>query len=171
VFCKRLYVYGHLVRLGKFSSIILLKKFFGLLTWESSPSSIPIIRMFCLFIVFRSRITKFLNVLYHELFRFCILFDQCIIFFHCIFYTRDSLSMSYILLVILVPVVPVLFHRFSMSRVTSVCVFFYCFYCHFQFLDSFIHILHLFAFFCIYVYLIISSLKSSTCYNVCFLYF
>jgi hypothetical protein len=34
-------------RLGKFSSIILLKIFIGPLTWESSHSSIPIIFRFC----------------------------------------------------------------------------------------------------------------------------
>jgi hypothetical protein len=41
-----------LFRLGKFSSMILLKTFSGPLSWESAFSSIPIILRFCLFIVF-----------------------------------------------------------------------------------------------------------------------
>ena len=46
-----LYVYGHLFRLGKFSSIILLKIFTGPLSWESSLSSIPIFLKFGLLMV------------------------------------------------------------------------------------------------------------------------
>jgi hypothetical protein len=46
-----LYVYGHLFRLGKFSSIILLKIFTGPLSWESPFSSIPIILRLHLLIV------------------------------------------------------------------------------------------------------------------------
>lgn len=38
-------------RLGKFCSVILLKIYFVFLTWVSSPSSIPIIHRFGLFIV------------------------------------------------------------------------------------------------------------------------
>jgi len=46
-----LYVYGHLFRLGKFSSTILLNIFTGPLSWESSFSTIPIILWFDLLIV------------------------------------------------------------------------------------------------------------------------
>jgi hypothetical protein len=41
-----LYVHGHLFRLGKFSSIILLKIFTGPLSWDSLSFSIPIILRF-----------------------------------------------------------------------------------------------------------------------------
>jgi hypothetical protein len=47
-----LYIYGHLFfRLGKFSSIILLKIFTGPLSWDSLLSFIPIVLRFCLLIV------------------------------------------------------------------------------------------------------------------------
>jgi hypothetical protein len=46
-----LYVYGHFFRLGKFSSVILLKMFTGPLSWESSLTSIPIIFRLGVFIV------------------------------------------------------------------------------------------------------------------------
>jgi hypothetical protein len=46
-----LYVHGHLFMLGKFSSIILWKRFTGPLSWESSLSSIPIILRILLLIV------------------------------------------------------------------------------------------------------------------------
>jgi hypothetical protein len=46
-----LYIYGQLFRLGKFSSMILLKTFSDLLSWESSLSSISIILRFGLFVV------------------------------------------------------------------------------------------------------------------------
>ena len=45
------FLYGHLFRLGKFSSVILLKIFTGPLSWESSVSSILIILRFGLLIV------------------------------------------------------------------------------------------------------------------------
>jgi hypothetical protein len=46
-----LYVDGHLFKLGKFSSIILLKIFTGPLIWKSSFLSKPIILRFGLLIV------------------------------------------------------------------------------------------------------------------------
>jgi hypothetical protein len=47
-----LYVHRHLFRLRKFSSIILLKIFTGLLNWECSLSSIPINLRFDLLVAF-----------------------------------------------------------------------------------------------------------------------
>jgi hypothetical protein len=53
VFCRLLFTFMAIsfFKLGKFSSIFLLKMFSGPLSWDSSPSSIPIILRFHLFIV------------------------------------------------------------------------------------------------------------------------
>jgi hypothetical protein len=62
-----LYAHGYLFRLGKFSSIILLKIFAGPLSWESSLSPIPI----CLGLVF-SLCPGFLRCFQLGAFAFCI---------------------------------------------------------------------------------------------------
>ena len=116
-----IFLYLHrFFRLGKFSSMILLNIFSVPLSCISSPSSIPIILKFVLFIV--SQIS----------WMFCVknLLDLMFSL------TNESISsivssapeilssISCILLVILVSVVPVHLPRFSISRIPLVCVFF-----------------------------------------------
>ena len=66
-------------RLGKFSSIILLKIFTGPLSWESSLSSIPIWSSHF--------VLDFLDVLGYELFAFSIFGHCCVDVFYGIFCT------------------------------------------------------------------------------------
>jgi hypothetical protein len=114
-------------RLGKVSSIILLKIFTGPLSWESLLSSIPKILRFGLLIV--SWIPKS-----RELFAFCIF--CCFSVFACLFlllcqcflwyllYLRFSLPPLVFCLVMLASMASDLFPRFSNSRVVPLCSFF-----------------------------------------------
>ena len=73
-------------RLGKFSSIILLKIFTGPLNWEFSLSYIYYLQSSSFHCVL-----DFLHVLGQELFAICIFFECCINVFYDIFCTCDSL--------------------------------------------------------------------------------
>ena len=108
------------IRLGKFSSIILLKIFIGPLSWESSLSSIPIILRFHLLIV--SWISWMFWV--KELFAFCIFFDFNVNVFFGIFCPWDSLFYLLYSVSDACILTPDLFPRFSMSSVVSLCGFF-----------------------------------------------
>ena len=97
-------------RLGKFSSIILLKMFVGSLSWESSLSSIPII----------FQVQSFHNILFSDrgfLF-FCIFLYYGVDVFYGIVDAEILSSVSCILLVMLASVIPDLFSRFPSPGLT-----------------------------------------------------
>jgi len=100
-------------RLGKFSSIILLKIFTG--PFKNLCSLLyPLSFSLC---------PGFPGCF--GLGAFCILhFDGCINVFYGIFCPEILPSISYILLVMLVSMIPDVFPRFSISKVVSLCVFF-----------------------------------------------
>jgi hypothetical protein len=107
-------------RLGKWSSIILLKIFSGPWSCGSSPSSIPIIHRLDLFMVsqifWMFCVRNFLDLTFSL---------AGVSISSIISSTPESLSsISCTLLVMFVSVVPVLLPRFSISRIPSGCIFF-----------------------------------------------
>ena len=104
-------------RLGKFTSMILLKTFSGPLSLESLFYSIPSIRRFVLFIMFWISWMLWVRVF----FMFWIFFDSCVNLFYRIFYTWNSIF-NLLYSVGNTSVSPELFPKFS--KFVSFCVFF-----------------------------------------------
>ena len=112
--------------------MILLRMISGPWNWDSSSSSLPIILMLGLFMIFQMSL----------MFGVMSVLDLT-----GVSSMPEFLSFtSYILLVMLASVGPYVFH---LQDSLSLC-FLYCFYFHFQVLNSFIHFLHLFD--CIFLY-------------------
>jgi hypothetical protein len=118
--------------------MILLKIFSGPEA-ETSHSSIPIILMLGLFIVFQIFWIFWVRNFVPFVFSLNNVSKSFMVSSTLEFFS----SISFILLIMLVSVVHVLFLRFSIFRIPSLC-FLYYFYFHFQVLISFIYFLHLF---------------------------
>ena len=101
-------------RLGKFSSIILLKIFTGPLSWKSSLSSIHIILRFGLLIVSWTSLMFWVRSVL--LFAFSL---TVVLMFSMVSSAPEILSSTCILLMILEPMISDLLSRFSIHRVVS----------------------------------------------------
>ena len=134
-------------RLGKFSSVILLKIFTGPLSWESSLSSIPMILRLGLLIVSWISWMFWVRIFLHFAFPLIVVL---------IFSMESSApeilsSISCILLVLLAYMTLDLFLRFSISSVVSLC-------------DIFIVSIHIFRYWMVlfnsFAYLVVFSFNS-----------
>ena len=131
---------------------MLFKIFSEPLSWESSPSSIPI------FLRLGPLILSQISWMFHVRNLLALAFGFLWPVHQFLLSAKILSSISYILLVMLMSVVPLLFPRFSISKIDSVHIFYY-FYFYFHVLNRFNHLFHIFLYFLVFIF--VSSLRDS----------